>query len=277
MKLIKIKYKNEEHYSMVDDEDYEWLNISKWYLSYCKRYAYRNKKNGESKKTINISIHREIGRKYFDLINEQMDHIDGNGLNNQKSNLRKCNISQNRANTSKLDGKFSSRYKGVWFWKNRSEWCAKIEVNKTSISIGLFATEYDAAIAYDIKAKEFFGEFARINIENPNVDDLDRIKNILCSVSKLPFNKGRIGKTGYSGVSVNSKGQIRLRINNKVIKINLFGFKTINQAALCRDLIVYKITKSKYSLNYPNYDFHGNELEILNSSPKKFREIYNKL
>jgi predicted Zn-ribbon and HTH transcriptional regulator len=93
-----------------------------------------------------------------------VDHVDGNGLNNRRSNLRPATKSQNGANARKNPGK-TSRYKGVFWDRERSAWQAKIMVNRKALSLGRFASEEDAALAYDLAAREAFGEFALTNFQ----------------------------------------------------------------------------------------------------------------
>lgn len=92
----------------------------------------------------------------------QVDHIDGNRKNNNKSNLRICTGHQNVWNRKKQKG--SSKYKGVsWHGWNKT-WMAGIRHNNKKIFLGYFKIEEEAARAYDEKAVELFGEFARTNV-----------------------------------------------------------------------------------------------------------------
>lgn len=89
-----------------------------------------------------------------------LDHIDGNGLNNQKSNLRECTYSQNGANRRK-NTKTLGRFKGVSFL--RGKWMARLQVMKKRLYLGYFTEEIEAAKAYNDAAVKHFGEFAHIN------------------------------------------------------------------------------------------------------------------
>ena len=105
-------------------------------------------------------MHREIlGLRYGD--GKQVDHIDGNGLNNQKSNVRICTRSQNAFNR-KLVSSNSGR-KGVTWHKTVGMWEAQIRKDGKNIYLGCFQDKENAATAYDIAAEKMFGEFALLN------------------------------------------------------------------------------------------------------------------
>ena len=93
----------------------------------------------------------------------KVDHKDGNGLNNQRENLRLASTIQNGQNR-RPDKRGSSKYKGVCWKSRRSHWEASIQHNGKRIHLGCFQNELEAARAYDKTALEFFGEFARINL-----------------------------------------------------------------------------------------------------------------
>ena len=135
--------------AIVDDEDYDWLMQWKWH--YGTRYAARAVHLPQRK---TVWMHREIAKTPPNMMT---DHINGNALDNRKSNLRICTNSQNQANRrpQRID------YKGVYCENNKYIACVTIKGNKNRISI--HDTAEAAARAYDKKARELFGEFARPN------------------------------------------------------------------------------------------------------------------
>lgn len=145
--------------ALVDDEDYEYLNQWKWHAHKQTRSGYRAIR-AVNKKII-IMARVIMGLEDKGLL---IDHKDRNGLNNQKSNLRLCTKQQN--NFNKTPHKTStSKYLGVCLekrLKNR-KWRATITHNYKQIPLGRFENEQDAAAAYNLKAKELFGEFANLN------------------------------------------------------------------------------------------------------------------
>ena len=143
----------------MDDEDYELVMRHKWQLKRVKnsarKYAITSIQKG-GKKT-SMTMHRFILEHYSRLF----DHWDGNGLNNQKSNLRKATNIENGRNR-KLQS-HSSRFKGVSWNKQTGKWTAHIRINKVLKHLGYFQDETEAAKAYDDSAIWHFGEFARTN------------------------------------------------------------------------------------------------------------------
>jgi AP2 domain len=149
----------------VDLGDYDLVMRYRWHVREADPVAPGRRPNGPyavadvylgGGKSRTITMHALImGRPYI-------DHIDSNGLNNKRSNLRPATPAQNGANARKNPGK-TSRYKGVFWDRWRSCWSAKIMVNRQTLSLGRYAHEEDAALAYDIAAREEFGEFALTN------------------------------------------------------------------------------------------------------------------
>ncbi len=161
-------------FALVDDKDFEMLSQYKWYAHKSGKtyYAERNKDKGVGK------MHRLIMNCPEGMV---VDHIDHNGLNNQKVNLRICSHAENNRN-SKSRKNSKSQYLGVSLnikrrttpYKDgtprdytRHTWIAQIETNGKNYNLGRYKTEEEAALAYNAKAAELFGKFANLNIIIP--------------------------------------------------------------------------------------------------------------
>ena len=160
MKEIEL---SQGRFTLVDDEDYDWLNHWKWSaaLNYKtgKYYAQRNEVN-ELGLIRPVLMHRVImGAAKGQLI----DHKNGNSLNNCRYNLRPCTNSQNMANHGPQVNN-TSGYKGVAWNKINKRWIAQIAIMRKITYLGTFTDKADAARAYDKKAYELFGEFAYCNL-----------------------------------------------------------------------------------------------------------------
>ena len=145
--------------ALIDDEDFELIRQWKWrtVLFNKKRLYVRGSKKIDNK-WHNILMHRLIMNAKK---GQKIDHRTGNRLDNRRSNLRFCTSSQNNMNMKKNKG--VSRYKGVCWAKQTKRWAAGIMLNRKKTHLGYFENEVEAAKAYDIKARELFGEFARPN------------------------------------------------------------------------------------------------------------------
>lgn len=141
--------------TIVDESDYDWLNQWKWYYM-TAGYAART----QNRKL--IYMHRLILGTPQGLIT---DHIDMDGLNNRRQNLRVCNKSQNGFNRNpRNEPNKSSKYKGVTWSKLINKWYARIYDSRGICrNLGSFTTETEAALAYNEAALKYHGEFARLN------------------------------------------------------------------------------------------------------------------
>lgn len=144
--------------ALVDIEDFEELNQWSWHCFFDKShqgfYA-RRALPGEKK----VLMHRYIMRATPDV---DVDHRDTDSLNNRRSNLRVATRQQNCFNRGKNQNN-NSGYKGVAWHKAGNKWRASIAVNRKTKWLGLFNTAEEAAIAYNLAALEFHGEFAYLN------------------------------------------------------------------------------------------------------------------
>lgn len=150
------------YFAIVDDSDLKLVSKYKWhvYEQGNNKYAVTTSR-ADSGKESTIRMHRLIldAKK-----GTSVDHINHNGLDNRRINIRICTQSQNAMNARiKTFANKSSRYKGVTWHKKRQRFVSYIMLNYKRIYIGRYKNELDAAIAYNNKAIELFGEFAYIN------------------------------------------------------------------------------------------------------------------
>jgi hypothetical protein len=147
------------HKAIVDDEDYDHLKQYNWYAfkPYKITYAVRKGKRGER---LTVRMHRQIMQV---TKNQTIDHINGNGLDNRKINLRLCDASTNQANMRSTYNKKTSEYKGVSWNRNEKSWVSQIQYQKRKFFLGYYKSEKEAAIAYNAAARVLFGEFAHLN------------------------------------------------------------------------------------------------------------------
>lgn len=145
--------------ALVDDEDYEFLSSMSWNRSESRSRTYAVKcfwVRGENRR-VTYRMHNFLMIGHDGI---QVDHIDGNGLNNQKSNLRSGSLSQNQYNAKKRSDN-TSGYRGVACVRGRFH--AQIQYDKKHRYIGSYPTAELAARAYDEHAKVFHGSFAKFN------------------------------------------------------------------------------------------------------------------
>ncbi len=146
-------------FALVDDEDYKALSAYKWYAckSIGKMYARRNiRVDGKQR---SLLMHIAIMGK---LPGKEIDHLSGDGLNNQRHNLRHCTHTENMNNQGPRARNFSG-YKGVSWDKESKKWRVQIAVGSKKFLLGHFTCLIKAAKVYDKKAKELHGEFVWLN------------------------------------------------------------------------------------------------------------------
>jgi hypothetical protein len=145
-------------HALVDEADLPLLEGRTWYAARSESgtyYARAHQRRGERA----IHLHRLI---LDPEPNEEVDHINGDGLDNRRTNLRACPKHLNLANSPKYRSG-QSKYKGIYRRKRR--WAARVNVQGFEIHLGMAATEREAALLYDAGAREFFGEYARTNAD----------------------------------------------------------------------------------------------------------------
>ncbi len=143
----------------IDDCDFDLLNKKRWHLNSGK-YAVASIKTGYYKYKL-VRLHRIVlGMSHEDL--RVVDHMNGDKLDNRRSNLRICTSSQNARNR-KIHSNNKSGYKGVSLHKASGLYTVKIRVEGKTINVGYFKNDIIAANAYNDAALKYHGEFARLN------------------------------------------------------------------------------------------------------------------
>jgi hypothetical protein len=221
--------------ALVDDEDFELVSQYKWYAQkntgsrtfYAKSCTLR-KRTGQS-----LSMHRLILAAPDGLL---VDHINGNGLDNRGSNLRLATNAQNAQNCA---GRFGSvsKFKGVAFHRRHKCWIAKIAHQARAYHLGYFNSEVEAARAYDQKARELFGEFARLNFPNESI---------------APQGRREIKPTSvYKGIAwVSTRGIWTARLNAHGRRIYIGSFVDETEAALAYDKKAREVLGDAARLNF---------------------------
>ena len=145
--------------AIVDSADYEELASHKWHAWWSKSaktyYARRNHRGSDGKRHT-VTMHREIMGKPDGV---EIDHWDGNGINNRRSNLRLATGCQNCQN-QKAKSCNRSGFKGIWLHSVNGNWVACITANRRRQHLGVFDTPEEASAAYIEAAKRLHGEFA---------------------------------------------------------------------------------------------------------------------
>lgn len=148
--------------ALVDDDDYAYLSKFKWYWS--TGYAVRDVWYPERKYKAKILMHREILRFPKQYL---IDHINMNGTDNRKENLRLASKAENQRH-QKVRSHNKTGYKGVSVDYRRKEgskrYRSRINVDGVKYELGLFRTPEEAAVAYNEAAKKYHGEFAHLNV-----------------------------------------------------------------------------------------------------------------
>lgn len=147
--------------AIVDAEDYELVRGYTWCATHKGNnfYAVTHTSRAGGKKSHSVYLHRLLMNPPR---GQEVDHINGDSLDNRRCNLRLATKAQNQHNMRIREGG-TSKYKGVQWRKDRHKWGARIHYHGKTIILGVFTDEVVAARAYDAKARELFGEFARCN------------------------------------------------------------------------------------------------------------------
>jgi AP2-like factor (euAP2 lineage) len=222
---------------LLDDEDYD-------FISQLLKIGFYIRITKTNHITLTGQLHRIVTK--FQYKNLQIDHIDRNPLNNQKSNLRLATASQNQANTKKRkrDRLWSSQYKGVRLDKRSKKYVVSIQCNHKRMFVYSFCEEKDAAMAYDILATKYFGEFAYLNF--PSITEEDKLRII----NQLNNPKKRLGFSKYRGVGFfkrEKKWSAKIQKNGKYYFLGYFDSE--EDAAIAYNNKAIELYEDKAKLN----------------------------
>lgn len=188
-----------EKIALVDDSDFARVICYKWY-AYPEQgghwYAVRDMRNNGKRQF--VSMHRFILAPPPGVV---VDHINMDGLDNRRENLRLCSHAENMRNHKKMLNTIS-RFKGVTWECNK--WRVRINSNGKLLHLGLYESEEDAARVYDAAARKFYGEFARTNFPatQENLSDLVvESQELLHQQRGVSWNKNSKKWVAYGGLN----------------------------------------------------------------------------
>ena len=154
-----------EQIALVDDKDYEFVSQYKWFAVEVNDGYYAGRKSSRKLgKQKTLYMHRLIMDACY---SQEVDHINGNGLDNRRENLRLCTHAENMHNR-KVTSEGSSKYKGVSWHKSKKKWASRIWLNNKQIHLGYFKDEIEAAQVYNNAALKYHGDFALLNFKELN-------------------------------------------------------------------------------------------------------------
>lgn len=151
--MKEIKLQNTNRVCLVDEADYEFLSKFKW--------------NIVGSNQVMSSLGKIMARILMEPVGLQdVDHINGDGLDNRRKNLRCCTHQQNAFNHRHKPG--SSGFTGVHYHKMNKKWWADISIDYKTVYIGSYDSPEEAAIERDKVARKLHGEYAKLNFPEIN-------------------------------------------------------------------------------------------------------------
>lgn len=228
--------------TIVDADYFEHLSNWKWHLrsGYPVRAIYLSLK---PRKKTHVSMHRIVaGAQDGDTV----DHINGDPLDNRRSNIRICEQFENARNRKIQGG--SSKYKGSVFDNKSGLYSCQIRIDKILKYLGLFRAEEDAAKCYNAAAIEFFGKYARLNPVDVSGESWQEI-----SIKETHARNITNKSSRYIGVSLQKySGRWIASFTKEEMKPSYLGIFTDEiDAALCVDAAIYKMHGNDRVRNFP--------------------------
>lgn len=214
--------------AIVDDADYDWLARNKWTYD-AKGYAYRKIKG------VALFMHRAVLNASGPVV---VDHVNGDGLDNRRENLRIATQAENLYNKRANQRPKTSQYKGVSLNRKVNRWQAHIKKGDERRYLGLYDSEQDAARAYNAAARHYFGPYAHTN----DVPDDNWSMTDLAVASK---------SSQYRGVHFDApSGKWKVQIQVNSAKKFIGRFTTEEDAARAYDAYV-TVNGLHFPLNFP--------------------------
>lgn len=175
MKMIDVSTpRHPNKFAEVDDEDFSIVSCFKWSAEQRKNVTYASRSELHCGKRRIVRMHQQIMGSVGMGKSIHIDHADGDGLNNKRSNLRVSSQTQNTWNTPKRRHG-TSKYKGVSRHSQNNSLTAYIRFKGEHINLGSFDSEEIAASAYNYAAKRLHGDFANLNdIEEVAIYEIEK-------------------------------------------------------------------------------------------------------
>lgn len=152
--------------ALIDDSDHAQVSQFNWHAARRRGRVYAACRMGPGGSGI-VFLHRFLIPGV-----PQVDHRDGNGLDNRRGNIRAATNQENQRGHRRNSKVASSIYRGVSWYPRYLKWRARVTVDNREVSLGYFSAEKDAAQAYDDAARKYFGEFASPNFPQPKTQNV---------------------------------------------------------------------------------------------------------
>jgi hypothetical protein len=208
-KYIQLKHGT----AIIDEQDFDKINQYKWNSAYLGKSKTPYATSSHFGKT--VYMHRLVMNAEF---GQTVDHIDGNGLNNSRNNLRFVTPSQNLLNTSKRSDN-TSGHKGISWCPDREKYQVYVNIDRKRKSLGRYRTLEEAIYVRDRAVKEHYGEFARENTSLPEEAKIQPYKSLPRTLRRTGGNNssGKTGVTKFKG-----KWRATITVDGRVKHIGTF-------------------------------------------------------